>query len=211
MRVNDESTADLYNFDRPPLLIVISGPSGAGKDALIQRIKKDGLPFHFVVTATTRPKRPDEVNGVDYIFVSMTEFADMIERQELLEYAIVYGDYKGIPRQQVRDALDRGADVIMRVDVQGAATVRRLAPEAVLIFLTAPSEEELITRLHSRKTESPEQLRIRIATSRQEMKRLREFDYVVINHQDRLDEAMEQVMSIIQAEHSRTHPRRVTL
>ena len=135
--VDGESTAKLYNLERPPLLIVISGPSGVGKDALIERMKVEGLPFHFVVTATTRPKRPDEVDGVDYIFVTMSEFADMIERQELLEYAIVYGDYKGIPKQQVREALASGKDVVMRVDVQGAATVRRLAPEAVLIFLTA--------------------------------------------------------------------------
>ena len=207
----DKSTAELYNFAQPPLLVVISGPSGAGKDALIERMKEQGLPFHFVVTATTRSQRPDEVNGVNYIFVTMSEFADMIERQELLEYAIVYGDYKGIPKHQVRDALTGGKDVVMRLDVQGAATVRRLAPEAVLIFLTAPSEEELIARLQARETESPEQLKIRIATSRQEMKRLHEFDYVVINRQGRLDEAVTQVVSIIEAEHCRTHPRRVVL
>jgi guanylate kinase len=211
MRVDDERTAELYDFESPPLLVVISGPSGAGKDALIERMKEQGMPFHFVVTATTRPKRPDEVDGVDYIFVSMSEFAEMIERQELLEYAIVYGDYKGIPKQQVRDALASGKDVVMRVDVQGAATVHRLAPEAVLIFLTAPSEEELVTRLHSRKTESPEQLRIRVATSRQEMKRLREFDYVVVNHQDRLDDAVADVECIIKSEHCRTQPRKVML
>jgi guanylate kinase len=151
------------------------------------------------------------VDGADYFFVSMNEFADMIERQELLEHALVYGDYKGIPKQQVRDALDSGKDVVMRLDVQGAATVRRLVPEAVLIFLTAPSEEELTLRLQSRKTESPEQLRIRIATSRQEMKRLSEFDYVVVNSHDKLNEAMQQVVSIIQTEHCRTHPRRVKL
>lgn len=204
-------TSELYNFKSPPLLVVISGPSGAGKDVLIQRMKEQGLPFHFVVTATTRPKRPDEEEGVDYIFVSVSEFAEMIERQELLEYAIVYGDYKGIPKQQVRDALASGKDVIMRVDVQGAATVKRLAPEAVLVFLTASSEEELISRLEARDTESEEQLRIRIATSRQEMKRLTEFDYVVVNHQDQLDEAVAEVEAIITAEHSRVQPRRVTL
>jgi guanylate kinase len=206
----EETTAELYGSDCPPLLVVISGPSGVGKDALIQRMKERGLPFHFVVTATTRPKRSDEVDGVNYFFVSMSQFADMIERQELLEYAIVYGDYKGIPKQQVRDALASGNDVMMRLDVQGAATVRRLAPEAVLIFLTAPSEKELITRLQLRNTESAEQLRIRIATSRQEMKRLREFDYVVVNRDDQLDQAVDTVVAIIRAEHCRTNPRRVT-
>jgi guanylate kinase len=206
-----ESTAELYRFERSPLLVVISGPSGVGKDALIQRMKLKGLPFHFVVTATTRPQRPDEVDGVNYIFVSMGEFADMIERQELLEYAIVYGDYKGIPKQQVRDALASGKDVIMRLDVQGAATVRRLAPEAIQIFLTAPSEEELVARLQGRNTESAEQLKIRIATSRQELRRLREFDYVVVNREDQLDQAVAHVVSIIEAEHCRTYPRRVSL
>jgi guanylate kinase len=207
----ENRTAELYSFERPPLLVVISGPSGAGKDVLIERMKECGLPFHFVVTATTRPARSDEMDGEDYIFVSMSDFADMIERQELLEYAIVYGDYKGIPKQQVREALNSGKDVIMRVDVQGAATVRRLAPEAILIFLTASSEEELVGRLRARSTESSEQLRIRIATSRQEMRRLREFDYVVVNRQNRLDEAVQDVVSVIKAEHCRTRPRRVKL
>jgi guanylate kinase len=205
------NTARLYHFERPPLLVVISGPSGAGKDVLIQEMKDQGAPLHFVVTATTRPRRKREVHGEDYIFVSMEEFAEMIEQQELIEYAIVYGDYKGIPKQQVRDALASGKDVVMRLDVQGAATVRRLAPEAVLIFVTAPTEEELIKRLQMRKTESPEQLKIRIATSRQEMKRLSEFDYVVVNHQGRLDQAARQVITIIEAEHSRVKPRKVTL
>jgi guanylate kinase len=207
----DPTTAELYNLDRPPLLIVISGPSGVGKDALIQRMKAQGHPFHFVVTATTRPRRPDEVEGVDYIFVSKSEFAQMIEQDELFEYAIVYGDYKGVPKSQVRDALSSGQDVIMRLDVQGAATVRRLAPEAILVFLTAASEQELINRLQARQTDSPEQLEIRIATSRQEMRRMSEFDYVVVNRHDALDEAVEQVVSIITAEHCRVHPRRVTL
>ena len=207
----EESTAELYNFERPPLLVVISGPSGVGKDVLIQRLREQGLPCHFVVTATTRPPRQEEVDGENYIFVSMSEFADMIEQQELLEYALVYGDYKGIPKQQVRDALDSGKDVILRLDVQGAATVHRLAPEAILIFLAASSEEELIARLEARSTESIDQLKIRIATSRQEMKRLQEFDYIVVNRQDQLHEAVAQVVAIIEAEHCRVHPRRVRL
>lgn len=207
----DIETAELYNFERSPLLVVISGPSGVGKDALIGQMKAQGLSFHFVVTATTRPQRQDEIDGVNYIFVSRSEFADMIERQELLEYALVYGDYKGVPKQQVRDALATGKDVIMRLDVQGAATVRRLIPEAVLIFVTASSEEELVARLRARETESSEQLKTRIATSRQEMKRLHEFDYVVMNRHDKLHEAVAQVLAIIEAEHSRVHPRRVTL
>ena len=112
-----------------PLLIVLSGPSGVGKDSVLNRMKERGLPFHFVVTATTRAKRPAETNGQDYFFVSSDEFARMIEANELLEYAIVYNDYKGIPKYQVRDALASGKDVIMRIDVQGAATIRKLVPD----------------------------------------------------------------------------------
>lgn len=194
-----------------PLVVVISGPSGAGKDAVIKRMKEMGVPFHFVVTATTRPPRPGEVHGRDYLFVSLEEFAEMIEKDELLEYAVVYGDYKGIPKQQVRDALASGKDVILRVDVQGAATVRRIIPEAVLIFLTAESEEELVRRLAQRKSEPPEKLKIRIATARQEMKRIQEFDYAVVNRDGALDEAVRQILCIITAEKCRVHRRTVKL
>lgn len=201
----------LYKFEPHPLLIVISGPSGAGKDSVIAGLKERQHPFHFVVTATNRPPRPEEVDGQDYIFVSTQRFAEMIENNELLEYAIVYGDYKGVPRQQVRQALASGLDVVMRLDVQGAETVRKLAPEAVLIFITPATEEELVARLQARKTESPDALKIRIATARQELARLDAFDYVVINRQGQLDQAVQDVMSIIQAEHCRVVPRKVVL
>lgn len=195
-----------------PMLIVISGPSGVGKDTVLRMMEERGdQPFHFVVTATTRPMREGEVHGVDYFFISSDEFAAMIENDELLEYAIVYNDYKGIPKQQVRDALASGKDVIMRLDVQGAATVHKMAPEAVLIFLTTESEEELVSRLRARKTESPEGLNLRIATARQELKRINEFDYVVINREDQLDVAVDTIQAIIHAEHHRTHPRKVNL
>ncbi len=194
-----------------PLLIVISGPSGVGKDTVIQRMKERQLPIHFVVTATTRPPRPDERHGVDYFFISREEFARMIEEDELLEYAIVYGDYKGIPKQQVREALASGKDVIMRIDVQGAATIRRLVPDAVLIFLTTASEEELVERLKRRKTESAEDLSLRIATARQELKRMAEFDYVVVNHEHALEETVDTIIAIIEAEHHHIPPRKVDL
>jgi len=194
-----------------PLLIVISGPSGVGKDTVIQRMKERNLPFHFVVTATTRPPRANERHGVDYFFVSHDEFAEMIEHNELLEYAIVYNDYKGIPKAQVRQALASGKDVIMRIDVQGAATIRSLCPEAVLIFLTTGSEGELVTRLTARKTETPEGLKLRIATARKEMQRIVEFDYVVTNPEDQLDEAVDTILAIIHAEHHRVEQRKVTL
>jgi guanylate kinase len=194
-----------------PLLIVISGPSGVGKDSVIRRMKARQLPFHFVVTATTRSPRPDEMHGKDYFFFSKDQFAEMIERGELMEYALVYDDYKGIPKEQVHKALASGVDVVMRLDVQGAATVRRLSPEALLIFITANSQAEMMQRLEARMTESPEELKLRIATARQEMQRLGDFDYVVVNAKDRLDDTVDTVLAIIKAEHCRVNPRKVTL
>jgi guanylate kinase len=200
-----------YNIKSNPLLIVLSGPSGVGKDTVLVGLKEHNRQFHFVVTANTRPQRPDEMDGVDYIFVTKERFAEMINNEELLEHAVVYGDYKGIPKQQVRDALASGKDVLMRLDVQGAATVRRLVAEAILIFLTAPAEQELVERLQARKTEPPDQLQLRIATSRQEMKRKSEFDYVVTNREGCPEEAVRDVLAIIRSEHLRTHQRVVTL
>jgi guanylate kinase len=194
-----------------PLLIVISGPSGVGKDAVIARMKERQLPFHFVVTAATRKPRSEEVNGVDYIFVSHDEFAEMIENGELLEHAIVYNDYKGIPKSQVRQALESGKDVVMRLDVQGAETIRRLCPEALLIFLTVQNEQELVERLQLRKTETPEGLKLRIATARQEITRIRAFDYVVTNKENKLDETVDVITAIICSEHHRVNPRKVSL
>jgi len=205
------SEIDPYRRPHVPLLIVISGPSGAGKDSVLERLKRRAHPFHFVVTANTRARRPDEIEGGDYHFVSVSEFAEMIEKDELLEYALVYGDYKGIPKRQVREALASGKDVIIRLDVQGAMTIRRLLPEALLIFLLPGAEDELADRLRARKTESPDNLKLRLATAREELKRLPEFDYVVANRDGALDLAVEDVMNIIRAEHCRVNPRRVTL
>jgi guanylate kinase len=192
-------------------LIVISGPSGVGKDSVLSQLKQMDHPFHFVVTANTRTRRPDEVEGRDYHFVSVSEFAEMIEKGELLEYAVVYGDYKGIPKQQVREALASGQDVIMRLDVQGAMTIRRLVPEAVLVFLLTSAEDELADRLSRRQTETPDSLKLRLATAREELKRIPEFDYLVVNRSDSLAQAVEEVMSIIRAEHCRVQPRQVTV
>jgi guanylate kinase len=200
-----------YGQKPEPLLIVISGPSGVGKDSVLQGLKDRNLSFHFVVTANTRAKRDDEVDGVDYIFVSKAEFADMIEKDELLEYAVVYDDYKGIPKAQVRQALASGKDVVMRLDVQGASTIRKLAPEAVLVFLTTSSEEELVNRLLRRKTDTPESLKIRIATARKEFNRIEEFDYLVVNREDELEKTVDNILSIIEAEHHRVVQRKVTL
>jgi len=203
---------NLYTAGRRPLLVVLSGPSGVGKDTVLQRMQERRLAFHFVVTATTRPPRAGEVHGRDYFFVSSDEFAAMIENDELLEYAIVYNDYKGIPKQQVRDALASGQDVILRIDVQGAARIRALTGDgATLIFLSTASEAEMVDRLRARKTETPEGLNLRIATARKELERMNEFDYCVINRDLALDETVDQIAAIITAEHSRVKQRRVNL
>ncbi|HID88095.1 MAG TPA: guanylate kinase [Anaerolineae bacterium] len=193
-----------------PLLIVISGPAGAGKDSLVRRMKELGCPFHFVVTATDRPPRPGEVHGVDYFFIPTEEFLRMKREGELLEHAVVYGQHKGVPKQQVREAMAAGKDVVMRVDVQGAATIRQIAPEAVLIFLTA-SMAELEARLRRRGTDSPEQIALRLSKAREEMTQIGMFDYMVVNREGELDRAVRQVVAIIEAEHCRVHPRIVRL
>jgi len=177
----------------------------------MQRMKERGLPFHFVVTATTRPKRVNEVHGRDYWFVTKDEFARMIDEDELIEHAIVYGDYKGIPKQQVREALASGMDVVMRIDVQGAETVRKMAPEALMIFITTKNEGELVHRLETRKTETADSLAIRIATARKELNRVQAFDYLIVNRDFHLDETVDIIRAVIDAEHHRVNPRKVSL
>jgi len=206
---NNHDPYPITHFE--PLLVVISGPSGVGKDSVIKAMKERDLPFYFVVTATTRARREDEVHGVDYFFVTTENFTSMIENDELLEYATVYEDYKGVPKAQVRQALESGKDVIMRVDVQGAATIREISPQACLIFLTAQNDAELVERLKLRKTETPSSLNKRIATAREELQRMHEFDYVVLNRDSHLDEAVDTILAIIRAEHHRTSPQKVTL
>lgn len=167
--------------------------------------------YYFVVTATTRPPRDGEVDGYDYFFVSHDEFAQMIEEDELLEYAVVYNDYKGVPKQQIRDALASGKDVIMRVDPQGAATIRKLVPGAIFIFLVAESEQALVQRLRERKSETAEGLNLRIATARQEMKRINEFDFCVVNAEERQEETVAKIKAIILSEHQRVNRKPIEL
>lgn len=201
----------LLERQHQPLLIVISGPSGVGKDSVVRKMRQRGLPVHLVVTATDREQRPGETHGADYFFVSPSEFERMVREGELLEHALVYGENKGIPKQQVRDAFASGRDVVMRIDVQGAATVRELCPQALLIFLTTRTEDELIRRLRTRKTEDADRLERRIATARHEYNSLDLFDYVVVNADGQLDLAVDTIEAIIRAEHHRAQPRRVSL
>ncbi len=202
---------ELTERQRQPLMVVISGPSGVGKDTVVDRMKQRGLPFHFVVTATTRPQRENEVEGVDYFFLSQDEFERMIRAGEFIEHALVYGEHKGIPREQARQALASGMDVVLRVDVQGAKTIRQLYPEALLIYLVTGSEDELVERLKRRRTESEEKLQLRVQTAREEFGYLHLFDYWVINPEDRVEQAVDTILAIIQAEHHRVSPRRISL
>ncbi len=202
----------LYSCTTYPLLLILSGPSGVGKDTVARMlIERRPNSFYFVVTATTRPPRTDEVDGIDYFFVSFDEFARMIETDELLEHAIVYNDYKGIPKQQIRDALSSGRDVILRVDVQGAYTVKRLVPNAISVFLTTRTEAGLVNRLQQRKQDTAEGMALRTATARQEMKRMEEFDYCVVNPEGEPDQAVDRVLSIIDAAHCRISQEPVEL
>lgn len=192
---------DPYKRPQHPVLIVIAGPSGAGKDTIARMLMDNRAQnFYFVVTATTREPREGEVHGVDYFFVSNDEFARMIDEDELVEYAVVYSDYKGVPKQQIRDALASGKDVIMRVDVQGAATIRKQIPNAITVFLSVESEESLIRRLEDRQSETANELKLRIATARKEMERIPEFDYCVTNWEGRPESAVDDLVAIIRAE-----------
>jgi len=201
-----------FNLLHPqPLLIVLSGPSGVGKDAVLRELKKRRDDLHFVVTATSRPPRKEEVAGVDYIFFSRQEFEERIARDEFIEYANVYDDYKGALKSQVRDAMASGKDVVIRVDVQGAAKYRELCPDALLIFIAPSNQEEWFKRLNDRQTETPESLKIRVNTVHEELKSIDKFDYVVVNEHNRLSRAVDLIEEIIRVEHHRVTPRKITL
>ena len=206
---DDPISFDLYH--PIPLMVVISGPSGVGKDSVLEALKIRRQAFHFVVTATSRAPRAGEQDGVDYHFVSKVNFEDMIRTGQFIEHAVVYGQYKGIPKFEVKNGLGSRKDVILRLDVQGAARIRSLFPEAVFIFLIPSNYEEWLDRLKNRKTETDGELKARISTAREEIKRVNEFDYVVINAQDCLEEAVDDIIAIINAEHHKVTPRNIQI
>ncbi len=200
-----------FNLPARPLLIVISGPSGTGKDAVLTRMKELDCPLEYIVTVTTRPQRAKERNNVDYHFISRERFQEMIERKEFLEWANVYGNWYGVPKAPVKQALDKRQDIIVKVDVQGAATIKKILPQAVFIFLTPPSMEELVSRLKQRHTESPFDLALRIKTAGGEIKQLSLFDYIVVNKRNEIDLAVSEIKAIITAEKCRVTPREIAL
>lgn len=195
----------------PPLLVVLTGPSGVGKDVTLQRMRELGIPFHYVVTVTTRAIRRDEIDGTHYFFKTRDEYMRMLDNGELLEHAEVYGNYYGIPKSEVVGPLLQGEDVIMKPDVQGASTMQKLEPNAVYIFLAPPSMEELAIRLLHRKTEDPQELAGRLESARLEMQAVSNFDYVVVNEHKKLEQTVDAIKAIIQAEKARVNPRRISL
>jgi guanylate kinase len=197
--------------EKIPLVIVLSGPSGVGKDAKLARIRERGAKFHYVVTATTRPKRSGETHGIDYYFLTKSDFAAKIDRDEFLEYAEVYGNYYGVLKEEVRKAIKKGEDVIIKVDVQGATTLKSKIPHAVFIFLLPPRIDDLSERLAKRNEDSSKAMNVRLELAREEIKKVSMFDYQVINHKGNLDETAETVKAIVIAEKCRVKRPKINI
>ncbi len=201
----------MANETRPGLLVVLSGPSGVGKDVAIARLKGDEFGLSYVVTATTRARRPNERHGVDYFFLSREEFEETAAHDGFLEHSEVHGNLYGPPIADIWRRLDKGDDLLLKIDVQGAAKVRARVRDAVFIFLAPPSIDELVGRLRARQTETVADLALRVANAYKEMDALSSYDYVVVNHDGQLDRAVAEVRSIIVAERLRVHPRRAEM
>jgi guanylate kinase len=208
-RIPATSEADPTN----PMLVIISGPSGVGKDTIIEALQKRGHrpAYHYVVTCTTRPRRPNEIDGVSYRFLLAAEFAALRDAGELLEANEVHGNWYGTPRAGVRAALAGGQHAILKIDVQGARVIKSVVPEALLIFVVPPSFETLVEHLKARRTESAEQLEIRQRDAAIELARQDDYDYVVVNEEGRVDRTAERIEKIIAQEERRGSRRTVTV
>ncbi len=194
-----------------PLFVVLSGLSGAGKDAVLAGIRLSDLPLYISVSATTRPRRAGEKDGFDYHFVSSAKFQELIDTGQLLEWANVYGNYYGIPKEPVQKALQKGKDVIVKIDVQGAATIKKILPQAVFIFIVTQYMEELENRLKQRSTENSKDLELRLKTAVVELRQLPMFDYVVVNRPGEINQAVADIIAIVKAEKCRVAQRELTL
>jgi len=195
-----------------PIIVVISGPSGVGKDVMIDRmIESDRIGFHFTVTATTRDPRPGEKDGINHHFVTVDDFVNLIANDDLLEWAQVYGNYYGVPKKQVRDALTAGNHVILRVDVQGAKRLSEIIPEALLIFIIPPSLDVLKSHLEKRGVDLEVEMTKRLAAANEEISQAHLFDFTVTNEEGCLDDTVNEVVEIIESESQRIPPRRVSI
>ena len=189
------------------LLIVLSGPSGVGKDAVLNKMREKPSNYHFTVTATTREMRGKETAGKDYIFLSRDQFENLVDDEGFMEWSEVYGNLYGVPKSQVTDALSKGKNVIVKIDVQGAKKIKNLAPQAVFIFLSPPSMESLQQRLTKRMTESPEALALRRETANLEMLESKWFHYTVVNKDNMVDETVNRIEQIVKEELSLNQTR----
>ena len=194
-------------------MVIISGPSGVGKDAVIEAMQRRRPPHprSYVITVTTRDRRPAEIDGVHYHFLSLDDYQRLVSIEGLLEASEVHRNWYGTPRDQVQSALSAGKDAILKIDVQGADKIRARVPDALLIFVVPPNMEELERRLVNRGTEPPKDLDIRLRNARIEMARRGEFDHVVVNETDRVDETAAEIDAIIAAEHERFAERAITV
>ena len=187
---------------RKGLLILISGPSGTGKGTVCDLLRKNHSEISYSISATTRQPRPGEQDGVNYYFYDKEKFRQMIDAGELLEWAEVYGNYYGTPKQKVLDRLNAGEDILLEIDTQGALNVMKAVPEGLFIFLLPPSLEELANRLKGRGTETEESLQRRLGAAVDEIKIAHNYRYVVVN--DKVEAAEKAIAGIIEAEHHRT-------
>lgn len=187
---------------RKGLLILISGPSGTGKGTVCDLLRKNHPEISYSISATTRQPRPGEQDGVNYYFYDKEKFRQMIDAGELLEWAEVYGNYYGTPKQKVLDRLNAGEDILLEIDTQGALNVMKAMPEGLFIFLLPPSLEELANRLKGRGTETEESLQRRLGAAVDEIKIAHNYRYVVVN--DKVEAAEKAIAGIIEAEHHRT-------
>ena len=182
-------------------LIVLSGPSGVGKDTVLRELFRLHPGLRYSVSYTTRPPRPGEVDGVSYSFVDQPAFAEMRARGDFLETAVVHGNHYGTSLRRVRDSLERGEDIVLKIDVQGAAQVRSLVPDALFVFLMPPSEDELRRRLAERGTDDEGSLALRTADSVRELQEARLYDHRVVN--DDVERAAREILALVAAEHDR--------